>query len=139
MYPHCYLASIDLQDAYFSVKVHEQFQNCLKFIWRGKHYKFVGMPQGLASAPRYFTKILKPVMACLQAKGVSACNYLDDIFITAPSPSECMDALHETITLFQNLGFHVNLSKSNLSPATRSIWGLFWIQVLWKLQSLKTV
>ena len=115
--PNCFLASIDLQDAYFSVKVNPFYQKCLKFIWRGVHYQFVGMPQGLASAPRYFTKLLKPVMAFLQSKGISACNYLDDIFIVAASEEECLLALHDTISLFHSLGFHVNMSKSVLVPS----------------------
>lgn len=119
IHPNCYLASIDLRDAYFSVRVNSYFQKCLKFIWRGVHYQFTGMPQGLASAPRYFTKLLKPIMALLQSKGISACNYLDDVFISAPSKQDCVTALHETICTFQQLGFYVNFEKSTLQPSTQ--------------------
>ena len=47
-----FLASLDLKDAYYSLGVHVHFQKYLKFIWRGKHYKFVVGPMGLAPGPR---------------------------------------------------------------------------------------
>ena len=47
MKPPCYMASIDLKDAYFSLPVHKNYQKYLKFVWRGVLYKFTCMPQGL--------------------------------------------------------------------------------------------
>ena len=64
---HGYMAALDLKDAYYSVKVHVDFQKYLKFIWRDMHYKFVVLAMGLASAPRLFIKFTKPMIATLQA------------------------------------------------------------------------
>lgn len=56
-----FFTSIDLKDAYFSIPVHPSFQKYLKFSWQGQLYKFVCICFGLASAPRVFTKVLKPI------------------------------------------------------------------------------
>ena len=42
----CFLASIDLTDAYYSVYIHEDSQKFLKFRFHGQLYKFVAMPNG---------------------------------------------------------------------------------------------
>ena len=61
MTPGCYMASVDLQDAYYSVPINEKCQKYLKFSWQGELFQFTCLPNGLASAPRLFTKLLKPV------------------------------------------------------------------------------
>ena len=63
MKPGCFMASIDLKDACYSVSIHSDFQKYLKFSWRGQLYKFVCFPNGLAPCPRQFTKLLKPVFS----------------------------------------------------------------------------
>ena len=69
LFRNCYLASVDLRDAYYSVPVAKQHQKYLKFSWNGNLYQFTAMPNGLACAPRYFTKLMKPVFATLRQKG----------------------------------------------------------------------
>ena len=59
--PGCFMASIDLKDACYSVPIAIADQKYLKFQWRGKRYKYVCFPNGLAFCPRKFTKLLKPV------------------------------------------------------------------------------
>ena len=44
----CYMASVDLQDAYYSVPIHVEYQKYLKFIWRGTLYQFTALPNGLS-------------------------------------------------------------------------------------------
>ena len=36
--PGCYLASIDLKDAYYSVPIHTDYTKHLKFSWKGQLY-----------------------------------------------------------------------------------------------------
>ena len=36
MKPGCFMASIDLKDAYYTVPIHHEFQKCLKFQVDGK-------------------------------------------------------------------------------------------------------
>ena len=70
---------IDLKDAYFMIPIYEGHRKYLRFVWQGQLFQFTCLPFGLSSAPRTFTKILKPVAAQLQAKGIRCVFYLDDI------------------------------------------------------------
>ena len=61
---------IDLKDSYLSVPVHKSSLKFLCFIWKGTCYQFKALPFGLCSAPRIFTKVLKPVAAFLRRKAI---------------------------------------------------------------------
>ena len=52
------LASIDLRHAYYSVHMAEEHQ---KYLWKDKIFQYTCLLNGLASAPRLFTNIMKPV------------------------------------------------------------------------------
>ena len=64
--PGCYMTSLDLKDAYYSIPIAPEHQRFLKFIWKGVLYQFRCLPMGLTSSPRIFTKALKPVFAYLR-------------------------------------------------------------------------
>ena len=59
MKPGCYFASLDLKDAYYSVKIHPEFTKFFRFFFHGELYEFLALPQGYRDSPRIFTKILK--------------------------------------------------------------------------------
>ena len=63
--PGCFMTSIDLKDAYYSVPMALEHQKYLKFVWRNQLYAFTCLPMGLTSSPRIFTKVLKPVFVTL--------------------------------------------------------------------------
>ena len=112
MKPGCFMASIDLSDAYFSVPVDRSHQKYLKFLWKGKLYQFTCLAQGLACAPRVFTKLLKPVYAYLRLKGHVSSRYLDDSFLEGDNSEACSSNVQDTLTLLGDLGFCPNLDKS---------------------------
>ena len=60
--PGCFRASVDLKYAYYSIPIAEEDRKLLMFQWKGKYYQFTCLPNGLSSAPRIFTKILKQSM-----------------------------------------------------------------------------
>ena len=68
MSPNCFMASVDIKDAYYTVPVHEKHRKYLKFLWNGKLYQFTNMPNGLSCCPGLFTKILKPPVTALHKK-----------------------------------------------------------------------
>ena len=112
-----YLASLDLKDAYFSIPIAESHRKYLRFIWKNQRYQFRCLPFGLTSAPRIFTKVLKPVVASLRRQGIRIVIYLDDILIIASSRNECIQHLNITIALLTSLGFIINEEKSCLVPS----------------------
>lgn len=71
-----FLTSLDLTDAYFAVPIHSDFKKFLRFKWNEKLYEFQCLCFGLASAPRVFTKIMKPVMAVLRQSNIRLHLYL---------------------------------------------------------------
>jgi len=115
----CFMASLDLRDAYYSVPIHTDHQKYLKFIWNEQLYKFVCLPNGLASAPRIFTKLLKPVYAHLRQKGHISSPYLDDSFLLAYSYAECVNNVHDTLNMLKKLGFIIHEEKSQLRPCQK--------------------
>ena len=81
MTPGCFMASIDLKDAYYSIPIAESDRKYLKFFWKGSMYQFTCLPNGLSEAPRKFTKILKVPFSVLRSQGHENSAYIDDCFI----------------------------------------------------------
>ena len=76
--PGCFMASVDLKDAYYSIPIAEEDRKFLMFEWKGQYYQYTCLPNGLSSAPRVFTKILKPVYAHLRSIGHTCMGHIDD-------------------------------------------------------------
>ena len=62
-----------------------QDKKFLKFWWKVTLYQFNAMPNGLALAPRKFTKPLKPVYAKLRADGQASTSFIDDLLLVSYS------------------------------------------------------
>ncbi|CAB3997611.1 Enzymatic poly, partial [Paramuricea clavata] len=89
MTPNCFMASVDLKDAYYSVPIAKPHQKYLKFAWEGSLYAFTCFPNGLASCPRKFTKLLKPVYAVLRKLGHISSPYIDDSYLQGDDYESC--------------------------------------------------
>ena len=116
MKPNCYMASIDLKDAYYSVRVSPKHQKYLKFLWNGTVYKFTCLPNGLALCPRKFTKLMKPVFSYLRQQGHTSSPYIDDSILLGDSYNECASNVIDTVTLLDTLGFVPHPNKSVFIP-----------------------
>ena len=114
---HCFMASIDLKDAYYSVNIDEEFRKFLKFEWNNSLYQFTCLPNELSSAPRMFTKLMKPVFSSLRSKGFISVYYLDDSWLAGSTREECLENINATRTLLTEAGFVINEEKSVLTPS----------------------
>ena len=85
MKPGCFMASVDLKDAYYTVPILSDHQKYLKFMFNGTLYQYTCLPNGLSSAPRIFTKLLKPVYSTLHNKGHLSSGYIDDSYLQGDS------------------------------------------------------
>jgi hypothetical protein len=112
-----WFTKLDLKDAYMSVLMAPNVRKFLRFLWRGKLYQYRTCPFGLASAPRMFTKILKPVCAILRRLGVQMVIYLDDMIFVNSDPQLLNVQTRSAVKLLQALGFVINWEKSQLQPA----------------------
>ena len=119
MKPHCFMASVDFKDAYYSVPIASIDQKFLKFIWDGQLYKFVCFPNGLACCPRMFTKLLKPVYANLRQQGHESSGYIDDSYLQGDDFADCVANVKVTAHMFDSLGLITHPEKSVLIPTQR--------------------
>ena len=51
VYEECFMASIDLPNAYYTIPIHNDFREFLSFRWSGRIFQFTCMPFGLSVAP----------------------------------------------------------------------------------------
>ena len=91
----------------------------LKFCFDGALYKYACFPNGLASAPRIFTKLLKPAYAILRSMGHLNSGYIDDSYLQGDTSAECHKNVTNTITLFTKLGFQIHPEKSVFIPSQK--------------------
>ena len=74
----CYFGSVDLKDAYYSIPIHENYQEYLKLSWKEKYYQYVVLTDGFSLAVRVFKKVLTPPFKHLRSKGHLSVKYIDD-------------------------------------------------------------
>ena len=77
---------------------------------------FTCLPFGLSSAPWAFTKLLRVAMTVLRRQGVRIIIYLDDWLIIGSNVEAVIEDLQKVMCLLQNLGFILNIEKSDLEP-----------------------
>ena len=111
-----WLVKLDLKDAYFAVPIHQEHCQYLQVQWKGVTYQFNCLPFGLSSAPRVFTKIMRPVIAWLRQLGCRIITYIDDNLIMASTKEEAANLAELAVALLEALGFIVNRTKSVLVP-----------------------
>lgn len=115
----CFMATIDLKDAYHLIRVKDSDRKFLRFFFEGELYEYTCLPFGLSTAPYTFTKLLKPVMTKLREENYLSVIYLDDLLVFGTSYAKCLKNVENTCSLLESLGFILNKNKSNLIPSTR--------------------
>ena len=113
---NCWFGSVDLKDAYYSVSINEKDRKYLRFYWNGVLYEYTCLPNGLTTAPRIFTKILKVVFSKLRSKGHCNTPYIDDSLLVSKTFSGCQSNIIDTVQLLDHLGFTIHPDKSVLQP-----------------------
>lgn len=114
--PDCFMATIDLKNAYYLVPIRKSDRKYLRFRFNNCLFEYNCLPFGLSCAPWMFTKIMKPVMALLRKEGFLSVIYLDDILIFGHSKQDCETNLRKTLELLEHLGFMINFEKSCFLP-----------------------
>ena len=97
MHPGQWMASVDLKDAYFHIRVVPSHYQCCGFNWLGQSYQFKALPFGLSSAPRVFTKTLAPLVAWLWLTGLQLFPYLNDILILGELSREVQQSVQMSL------------------------------------------
>ena len=108
--------SIDLQDAYLYVPIVKHNCYFLHFVWHNVPYQWKVLPFGLATAPRVFTSLTKPILFLCHCKGLHIVIYLDDIFVIVCSKQAGQRAHFFLCSLLVCLGLHINFFQVGPSP-----------------------
>ena len=111
-----WVTSIDFKDAYFHIPIQEQSRKYLRFHAQGQTYQFKALPFGLSTAPLEFTVVAKEVKLMAIHKGIRIHQYLDDWLVRATSHQVCFQHTQDLVKICQELGWLVNLEKSELEP-----------------------
>ena len=106
--------SIDLQDAYLHIPIVKHHHHFLHFVWHDVPYQGKVLPFGLATAPRVFMALTKPILFLCHHKGFCIVIYLDDILVLVHSKQAGKRAHLFLCSLLVCLGLHINFSKSDL-------------------------
>ena len=118
---NCYMASVDLTDAYYTVPVAVEHRRYLRFLWRNRLFQYTCLSNGLVSALRYFTKLLKPVYSTLCSQGYLNVGYINDSYLQGDSNTECRSDILTTLNVIESLGFLINHEKSVLQPCQKLV------------------
>ena len=106
--PNDFFTKLDLSDAYFSIAIQPLFQKFLRFLWQGQLFTFICLPFGLSSAPRVYTKLLKPIFRWFWQQGFRCSYYIDDSLNMNQDKSICGSNFLTMVDTFQSLGFSIN-------------------------------
>ena len=117
--PNCWMASLDLKDAYYSVMIHPDFQKYLKFYYNGRLYQYTVFPNGLSTCPRKFTKLMKPPLSHLRQMGHIIGGYIDDFYLQGSTHEECTKNVIDSIKMFDRIGLVIHPEKSVFIPQTK--------------------
>jgi hypothetical protein len=91
--PGDWMVKLDLRHAYLVVPIHPRARPAFRFRAAGPtaapgDWQFRTVCFGLRSAPRLFTRLLKPVFARLRKRGLRLVGFIDDVCILGATQRE---------------------------------------------------
>ena len=89
----------------------------LRFVYQYRVYEFQCLPFGLSSAPRAFTKTLKPVLAVLRSLGIRIVIYIDDMLLLHQQSKVLQRMFAQVVAFLEKLGFLVKIEKCSVAPS----------------------
>ena len=110
-----FFTTIDLKDAFFTILIHPDHYKYLRF-------EFICLPFGLSSAPRLFTKVLKPFVGSIRNKGIRLVIYLDDMGIISSSRELFSQKAAIVVQILESSGFIINKEESVLIPSQKIVF-----------------
>ena len=115
--PDDVMVTFDLKDGFHQVLIKEEFRKYLGFKWRNKYYVWKYLPFGVACAPYFFNKVIKPVVSFLRENGLRIAPFVDD-FLLCIKLMNATDHKDLALAVFQECGWTLNWEQSSLEPST---------------------
>ena len=117
-----FFTTIDLKHACFTIPIHPDHYKYLRFEWNSTLFKFICLPFVLSSAPRVFTKVLKPFVGSTRNKGIRLVIYLDDMAIISAFRKLSSQEAVIVVQILESLGFLINKEQSVLIPSQKMVF-----------------
>ena len=106
----CFVTSLDVNKAYWQLKVNEKDSTKLSFSYKNKHYKADRMLYGLSTAPSAWSKVMQEIFG----DNDHVLIYLDDCLIISSSFEEHLKDLRWFFDKCIQYGITLSPSKINL-------------------------
>ena len=120
--PGSYMVTIDFTHGFYSLKVHPSSQKYLKAVCLGKVFVFCMLPMGYSRSPLHFCKLLKVPLTYLRTQfGFTNSAFVDDCILIEDTFEEAKESAEVSADTFQDLGYTINVPKSELFPAQERI------------------
>ena len=100
----------------FHIPIHSRHRKFLPFQVLGKVFQFRALPFGLKTAPRLFTKVASQLKKMGSRLGIRVHQYIDEWLNRALSEAQASLTTQLLLNLIEELGWIVNLAKSELVP-----------------------
>jgi hypothetical protein len=112
-------STIDLQNAYHQIPIHEEERDYTAFEAAGRLYHFRKIPFGVTNGVACFQRVMDRIISNENLNGVYA--YLDDITICGKNQSE--HDLNKFLNAMKNYGLILNKNKCQFSMQTITLLG----------------
>jgi hypothetical protein len=111
-------AKYDLTNAYFHIKICPEHQKFLGASFDNENgsrqfFQFKVMPFGLATAVHAITKLMKPVQAFINLKGIRHSIYIDDGRVVAETKEKAQKNFGEVLKILAAAGWQIAKKKSD--------------------------
>jgi ribonuclease HI len=114
---HDWMFTLDLKNGYHHLDIHPDFWTYLGFEWQGAFYVYTQLPFGLAPACWAFSRLTRDVLGAFKRVGIANSGYIDDSVYANKDKDLLVKQQHRVLDTWQNLGFIVNMEKSQLKPS----------------------
>ena len=118
-----FMFKIDFKDAYLHIKFRRPHWKYSAFWWKGIAKCFIALMFGHVHGPRWWTKLMKPIVGYLRSLGIRCVIYLDDLLVFCGNNFSVACEISKFICSFLlALGITLNTKKSVLTPVRRLIY-----------------
>ena len=115
-----FMITIDLKDAYLHLFFNKDSRKFAAFSHRGVLFQCISMLFGVTHGPRWWTKVLRPVVKYFRSLGIRCVIYIDDIiFFLGQDFAKACEETDFIINTILKLGLSINLKKSIIKPTQR--------------------
>lgn len=119
--PADFMVSFDLKSGYYHVPIHRSHVRYITTELAGTLVSFQALPFGLSTAPRVFTKVMRPFVAALRKQGIRVLPYIDDFLLMSGDKAQSLRDREEADRLIRALGLTRNPEKGYWEPTQNLI------------------